>query len=180
MITNWHALSLRDHVHTQHGASDDTASKLRSVIRLPPPPHEVLHFSCMKSPENVLCPVTFFGAKISMLSAPFIDGSPYLFYTKNICHLYSLFAPIKTIVNSFQNLTLPHDLKEDYPNGNLILREDYQKSFKKEVRWRDIKSFLKTESIGEVYPNYSNGEKDRYVFRPSRQNGVHDGIDRRK
>ena len=54
---------------------------------------------------------------------------------------------------------LPHDLKEDYPNGNLILREDYQKSFKKEVRWRDIKSFLKTESIGEVYRSYSNGEK---------------------
>ena len=89
----------------------------------------------------------------------FIDGSTYIFYAKNICHLYSLFAPIKTIVNSFQNLTLPHDLKEDYPNGNLILREDYQKSFKKEVRWRDIKSFLKTESIGEVYRSYSNGEK---------------------
>ena len=75
---------------------------------------------------------------------------------------------------------LPHDLKEDYPNGNLILREDYQKSFKKEVRWKDIKSFLKTESFGEVYPSYSNGEKDRYVCRPSRQNGVHDGFDRRK
>ena len=133
-----------------------------------------------------------------MLSAPFIDGSPYLFYTKNICHLCNLFAPIKTIVNSFQNLTLPHDLKEDmafflltetnlphdfkedYPNGNLILREDYQKSFKKEVRWNDIKSFLKTESIREVYPSYSNGEKNRYVCRPSRQNGVHDGFDRRK
>ena len=42
----------------------------------------------------------FFGAKISMLSSPFIDGSPYLFYTKNICHLYSLLAPIKAIVNS--------------------------------------------------------------------------------
>ena len=75
---------------------------------------------------------------------------------------------------------LPHDLKEDYPNGNLILREDYQKSFKKEVRWRDIKSFLKTESIGEVYSSYSNGEKDQYVCRPFWQNGVHDGFDRRK
>ena len=42
----------------------------------------------------------FFGTKIPMLSAPFIDGSPYLFYAKNICHLYSLLAPIKTIVNS--------------------------------------------------------------------------------
>ena len=75
---------------------------------------------------------------------------------------------------------VPHELKEDYPNGNMILREDYRKSFKKEVRWKDIKSFLRTESIGEVYPNYSNGEKDRYVCRPSRQNGVHDGFDRRK
>ena len=91
----------------------------------------------------------------------FIDGSTYIFYAKNICHLYSLFAPIKTIVNSFQNLTLPHDLKEDmafflltetnlphdfkedYPNGNLILREDYQNLFKKEVRWNDIKLYLK-------------------------------------
>ena len=51
-------------------------------------------------PKNILCPVTFFGTKIPMLSAPFIDGSPYLFYAKNICHLYSLLAPIKTIVNS--------------------------------------------------------------------------------
>ena len=42
----------------------------------------------------------FFGTKIPMLSAPFIDGSPYLFYAKNICHLYSLLAPIRTIVNS--------------------------------------------------------------------------------
>ena len=37
-----------------------------------------------------------------------------------------------------------------YPNGNMILREDYQKSFKKEVRSKDIKSYLRTESIGEV------------------------------
>ena len=56
----------------------------------------------------------------------------------------------------------------------MILREDYQKSFKKEVRSKDIKSFLRTESIGEVYLSYSNGEKDRYACRPSRQNGVHD------
>ena len=42
----------------------------------------------------------FFGTKIPMLSAPLIDGSPYLFHFKNICHLYSLLAPIRTIVNS--------------------------------------------------------------------------------
>ena len=49
MITNWHTLSLRDHVHTQDGASDDAASKLGSVMRLASPPGEVLCFSCMKS-----------------------------------------------------------------------------------------------------------------------------------
>ena len=77
-------------------------------------------------------------------------------------------------------MSLPPELKEDYPNGNMILREDYQKAFKKEVRWMNIKSFLRTESIGQVYPTYSNGEKDRYVCHPSRQNGVHDGFDGRK
>ena len=38
------------------------------------------------------------------------------------------------------------ELREDYPNGNLILREDYQKSFKKQVRWEDTIKFL------EEYP----------------------------
>ena len=76
--------------------------------------------------------------------------------------------------------SLPHELKEDYPHGNLILLEEYQKAFKKEVRWKDIKAFLKVESLGEVYPTYRNGEKDRYVCRPSRQNGVHDDFDRCK
>ena len=73
-----------------------------------------------------------------------------------------------------------HQLKEDFPNGNLILREDYQKSFKKFVRWNDNKSFLRLEGLGEVYPRYSNGEKDRYVCRPSHENGVHNGFDKRK
>ena len=50
IITNWHTISLRDHVHTPHSSSDDAASKLRRVMRLPPPAHEILHFSCMKSP----------------------------------------------------------------------------------------------------------------------------------
>ena len=65
-------------------------------------------------------------------------------------------------------------------NGNVIYREDYQKSFKKEIRWRDTKQFLREEGIGEVYPSYSNSEKDRFVCRPSRVNGIHDGYDRRK
>ena len=62
---------------------------------------------------------------------------------------------------------LPSQWKNDYPNGNAIVREDYQKSFTKEVRWKDTKSFLKHEGLGEVYPSYSNSDKDRYVCRPS-------------
>ena len=38
---------------------------------------------------------------------------------------------------------LADELRADYPNGNIIYREDYQKSFKKEVRWADTKVFLK-------------------------------------
>ena len=75
---------------------------------------------------------------------------------------------------------LPSQLKEDYPNGNIIYREDYQKSFKKETRWKDTQKFLREEDIGAVYPSYSNSEKDRYVCRPSRRDGIHDGYDRRK
>ena len=75
---------------------------------------------------------------------------------------------------------LPYQLKEDYPNGNIILREDYQKSFKAETRWRDTKKFLRKEGLGEVYPSYNNSEKDRYVCRPSREHDIHDGYDRRK
>ncbi len=73
----------------------------------------------------------------------------------------------------------PYQLKNDFPNGNIILR-DYQKSFKKETRWRDTKQFLRQEGLGEVYPSYSNSEKDRYVCQPSRERGIHDGYDRRK
>ena len=97
-----------------------------------------------------------------------------------------MLSVLKNDFISFHRVSLPtetnllHELEEDYPNGNMIFREDYQNSFKKEVRWKDIKSFLQTESIGEVYLSYSNGEKDRYVCHPSRQNGVHDGFDRRK
>ena len=35
-----------------------------------------------------------------MLSAALVDGYPHLFYAENICHLYRLFASIKTIVNA--------------------------------------------------------------------------------
>ena len=97
-----------------------------------------------------------------------------------------MLSVLKNDFISFHRVSLPtetnllHELEEDYPNGNMIFREDYQKSFKKEVRWKDIKSCLRTESIGEVYPSYSNGKKVRYVLRPSRQNGVHNGFDRGK
>ncbi len=52
----------------------------------------------------------------------------------------------------------PYQLKNDFPNGNIILR-DYQKSFKKETRWRDTKQFLRQEGLGEVYLSYSNSER---------------------
>ena len=39
--------------------------------------------------------------------------------------------------------SLKDELKGAFPNGNIILREDYQKSFKKKVRFRDIQIFLK-------------------------------------
>ena len=35
------------------------------------------------------------------------------------------------------------ELSEEFPNGNAILREDYQRSFKAKTRWQDTKSFLK-------------------------------------
>ena len=33
--------------------------------------------------------------------------------------------------------------------------------------------------IGTLYPSYTNGEKERFVCRPSRERGVHDGYDRK-
>ena len=38
---------------------------------------------------------------------------------------------------------LAEQIRHDYPNGNVILREDYQKSFKKKVRWEHTKKFLR-------------------------------------
>ena len=46
--------------------------------------------------------------------------------------------------------------------------------------YRVLSPFLRTESIGEAYFSYSNDEKYRHPCRPSLQNGVHDGSDRRK
>ena len=69
---------------------------------------------------------------------------------------------------------------EDFPNGNLILREDYRRLFKAKVRWKDTKKFLRVEGLGEVYPSYTNAELERLVYRPSRVQDVHDGYDRKK
>ena len=33
--------------------------------------------------------------------------------------------------------------------------------------------------LGEVYPSYSNSEKNRKLCWPSRVNGIHDGFDRK-
>ena len=35
-----------------------------------------------------------------MLSVPLVYADAYLFHAEHICHLYSLLAPIKTIVNT--------------------------------------------------------------------------------
>ena len=70
---------------------------------------------------------------------------------------------------------LSHQLKEDFPNGNLILQV-IQKACPVE-RYQLISEI---RDLGEVYPSYSNGEKDRYVCRPSRENGVYGGYDKRK
>ena len=35
------------------------------------------------------------------------------------------------------------------------------------------------ENIGSTYPSYTNGEKERYVCKPSRVDGFHEGFDRK-
>ena len=60
------------------------------------------------------------------------------------------------------------------------MREDYQKSFKKEVRFNDTIAFLKIEGLGSVYPSMTNSEKERLVCRPSRVDGIHNGYDKKK
>ena len=101
MIINRHVIPIGDPLHAPHGVRNDTASELRSIMGSPLPSHKVLHLPSITSlPKNVLYPVTFFGIKIPMLSAPFVDGYPQLSYAENICHLHSLFAPIQTIINA--------------------------------------------------------------------------------
>ena len=40
--------------------------------------------------------------------------------------------------------------------------------------------FEMRDALGKAYPSYSNSEKDRYVCRPSRIDGIHDGYDCKK
>ena len=141
-----------------------------------------------------------------MLAACLIHGGPHLLNSEYICHLHCLFASIVAVVDTIHIRGTTHvalfltvavawiDLAQTIPfqkgfkpptkaelsNGNLILREDYQRSFKKLLRWKDTKPFLKADGLGDVYPSYSNDEKERYVCRPSDGDGVHDGYDRRK
>ena len=77
----------------------------------------------------------------------------------------------------FTETSIPFELKDDYPDGNAIIREDYQRSFKKKARWEATKKFVKIEGNGTLYPSYTNSEKDRYVCKPSRDDQVHDGFD---
>ena len=52
----------------------------------------------------------FLGTKIPMLFTASVDGSPHLFYAKNICHLKALrhsFA-VKNIVNSILSECTTH------------------------------------------------------------------------
>ena len=36
------------------------------------------------------------------------------------------------------------------------------------------------QCLGSLYPTYSNEEKERFVCRPSRVHGIHDGYDKKK
>ena len=51
-------------------------------------------------PKNILCPVTFFWNQNPHVVGPLHRWQPIPFLCQNICHLYSLLAPIRTIVNS--------------------------------------------------------------------------------
>ena len=65
--------------------------------------------------------------------------------------------------------------KEDYSNGNVIFREDYQKIFKKEVWYKNLQELLEEyvlsyhnhyvlrEDVGITYSSSTNGEKERFV-----------------
>ena len=54
------------------------------------------------------------------------------------------------------------ELKEDCPDVNAIIREDYQRSFKKKARWEATKQFVKIEGIGTIYPSYTNQVYDGF------------------
>ena len=77
-------------------------------------------------------------------------------------------------------INLAYQRKDNFPDGNLILREDCQKSFKKEGRFNDTIAFLKIEGIGSVYPSITNSEKERLVSRPLRVDGIYEGYNKKK
>ena len=94
--------------------------------------------------------------KITVLSTAAMNAPPNLFNSVNIRHFDCLLFLVKSIMNSVNSsnrrdaaffiLTetdLADELSEHFPHGNLILREDYQRSFKAKTRFRDTKKFLK-------------------------------------
>ena len=56
----------------------------------------------------------------------------------------------------------------------------YQKLFTRVSHISNAHVCILSAELREVYPSYSNSEKDCEVCRPSRQRGVHDGYDRKK
>ena len=47
--------------------------------------------------------------------------------------------------------------------------------------FREFQYFLiMRQGLGTVYPSYSNSEKERFVCRPSRVDGIHDAFDKKK
>ena len=72
-------------------------------------------------------------------------------------------------------LGVAEEWKEDYSNGNVIFREDYQKIFKKEVWYKNLQELLEEyvlsyhihyvlrEDVGITYASSTNGEKERFV-----------------
>ena len=76
------------------------------------------HYVCnSKCPKSILFPETWNESELEKPSSQRRDMAFYL----------------------LTETSMKDDLIVDFPNGNLILREDYKKSFKKEVRVKDLK-----------------------------------------
>ena len=110
-----------------------------------------------------------------MLPIVLVNGRPNLLNAPNVCSLHTLLLAIVSIMHVLHSRRLVHQalqlcvgiariknvtdlaeqIKQDFPNGNLILGEGYQISFKAKVRWKDTKKLLRVGGLGEVYPTRS-------------------------